>query len=614
VRNAGSSLHRRLPLIIAATTIATVAVFGLFAYRTVRTAAMASTETRLRSAAGEITSIMGLGSVNVLTTLELVARDPAVITALTRSSSVPSDSTARALRALEGRTGAALAVELLDRQGRIRATTNALAGGSPALDVSPNDTAARVGPFFRRDSLVLFQAFAPVRANGMLLGEIRLTRRTAPANANQRIVQSLLGHDAALLIGNQDGSVWLEGNRPVPHPGVRDESIRYERDGRRWISVSAALMKTPWAIATELPEESALAGAQQVLIPFVVVGVFVSVAGALVGAWLSRTMTRPLVELTAVSEAMAGGDLSVKEVVVNEDDEIGRLARAFAAMAASIRGSRDRLEGEIAARTGELRAALSQLRDAQDDLLKKERLAAIGRLSASIGHELRNPLAVMSNCVYLLEMSREITPQSKEYAAILREQIRISQRIISDLLSNVHSTMPVRSLVNVADLIEVYLGQLPMPASIRVERQIQADLPMLIVDPDQVGRVLVNLVSNAVQAMEGSDVGGVLTLRAEARDARVVIEVSDTGPGVPDSMADRIFEPLYTTKARGIGLGLSVAREMARANSGDLRLERGRERGACFVFELPVREREDFSVAAVSSHATSLEAPARAPV
>jgi signal transduction histidine kinase len=197
----------------------------------------------------------------------------------------------------------------------------------------------------------------------------------------------------------------------------------------------------------------------------------------------------------------------------------------------------------------------------------------------------------MTNAVYLIDAQPDASPKVKEYAGLLREQIRISQRIISDLLSTVHSTAPVREPVDVAVLIDEYLRQAAIPSTIRVERDVGPGLPMPVVDRDQIGRILMNLITNAIQAMDGAE--GTLAIRAAAGDGRLSIEVADTGPGIPADVAVRIFEPLFTTKARGIGLGLSVALAMAQANGGNLRLRSSNDRGACFVLDLPAADARD---------------------
>jgi signal transduction histidine kinase len=138
----------------------------------------------------------------------------------------------------------------------------------------------------------------------------------------------------------------------------------------------------------------------------------------------------------------------------------------------------------------------------------------------------------------------------------------------------------------VEQLIEDQLLRVTVPSSIRVERDLPADLPDLRVDPVQIAQVLMNLFSNSLQAMEGTS--GVLSVRARKIGDRVRIEVADTGHGIPAENAEKVFEPLFTTKTRGIGLGLAVSRSLARANEGELTVVRRSGRGAVLALELPI--------------------------
>jgi signal transduction histidine kinase len=194
----------------------------------------------------------------------------------------------------------------------------------------------------------------------------------------------------------------------------------------------------------------------------------------------------------------------------------------------------------------------------------------------------------MSNVVFLLDTVPDASPKLAQYAALLREQIRLSQRIISDLLDSARDSaragVPAESPTDVREMVERLLNRAAIPASVRVEVLAQADLPRVVLDADRVGQIIWNLLSNAVQAMPD---GGTLTITADIRDGRLSLAIRDSGPGVATEERERIFQPLYTTKTDGVGLGLSISREFARANGGDLYVE-GDGPGARFVLELPV--------------------------
>jgi signal transduction histidine kinase len=211
----------------------------------------------------------------------------------------------------------------------------------------------------------------------------------------------------------------------------------------------------------------------------------------------------------------------------------------------------------------------------------------LGQLAGSVGHELRNPLGVMANAVYYLEMVQTDAPDDvREYHAILRTQIALAERIITDLLDFSRVRAPQMTTVAVARLFEDQIARLPLPPDVRLQRELSDAACQVRVDAVQVGQVLFNLLLNAVQAMDGG--GGVLTVRARVAGSDVHLDIADTGPGVPAGFEDKIFEALFTTKARGIGLGLAVSRGLAEANQGHLSLQSTPGAGATFTLTLPV--------------------------
>jgi signal transduction histidine kinase len=193
----------------------------------------------------------------------------------------------------------------------------------------------------------------------------------------------------------------------------------------------------------------------------------------------------------------------------------------------------------------------------------------------------------MSNSVYILEQSIESpSPKVQEYLRLLSAQIKLSERIVGDLLDSARNQSPQRRQVDVRSLLTEQLDRVNVPSNVKVELAVADGLPRVNVDPDQVGQILVNLFTNAAQAMDNQP--GVLRVQARNGGGRVHIDVRDTGPGVPPELAEKIFEPLYTTKARGIGLGLSVSRSLAVVNSGTLAVMNHPDGGAVFTLDLPI--------------------------
>jgi signal transduction histidine kinase len=189
----------------------------------------------------------------------------------------------------------------------------------------------------------------------------------------------------------------------------------------------------------------------------------------------------------------------------------------------------------------------------------------------------------MSNIVFLIDAMPDASRTLKDYAALLREQIRVSDRIISDLLERARSGEPLRTSVDVARLIDDTILRAEVPESTVVQRQLELPAEPLVIDRDHITQILWNLIRNAVQAMDGV---GTLTVLAAHTGDELRVEVHDTGKGIPDADVDRVFQPMYTTREHGIGLGLSVSRAFARKNGGNLYVKPV-DKGACFVLEVP---------------------------
>jgi signal transduction histidine kinase len=314
------------------------------------------------------------------------------------------------------------------------------------------------------------------------------------------------------------------------------------------------------------------------------VGAAFVVLGGLLAWVISRRNKTPLHELTGAAEAIAGGDLS-RRVRADRSDEVGRLADAFNAMADQVQSSHARLDAGIRERTQELEQAAIVLRDTQEQLIRREKLAMLGQLASGVGHELRNPLGVMTNAVYYLDMVQpDAPPDVKEYHGVLRAQIGLAERIVGDLLDFSRVRPPQREVVAIADVVAAQRARLAPPEDVTVRIDVPDDLPRVSLDSVQIGQVIFNLLVNATQALDGR--GGTITVGCTADTRHLRLSVADDGPGVPAELRAKIFEPLFTTKARGIGLGLAVSRSLAEAHGGSLVLDEAGP-GTRFVLTLP---------------------------
>jgi signal transduction histidine kinase len=257
-------------------------------------------------------------------------------------------------------------------------------------------------------------------------------------------------------------------------------------------------------------------------------------------------------------------------------------------MSRQVEDARQRLEERVSQRTGELNEALQQLRDTQEHLVRRENLETLGQLAGGVAHDLRNPIGVMSNGIFYLEtVLGSSPPEVRDYLGMLREQVALSTKIIDDLLGFARISPADRQPVHLADLVSRQLERMPNRDRIRIETGFPAGLPSVEVDPVDIGQVVLNLVTNAAQAM--GDDGGVVRISAETWGTDgVALRVSDDGRGIPAELHERIFEPLFTTKSRGIGLGLSVSRALVHANGGKISVLSEPGQGATFILTVPV--------------------------
>jgi signal transduction histidine kinase len=250
----------------------------------------------------------------------------------------------------------------------------------------------------------------------------------------------------------------------------------------------------------------------------------------------------------------------------------------------------EQLEEMVAERT-------EALREAQEQLVRREKLAVMGQMAGSVGHELRNPLgAIMSASYYLNQVLVDPEQDVAKVLEIIDREAQSAAKITHDLLDFARTNKARREAVSACELVETALGRASVPERVRVEVDIPSSLPELWVDPEQIGRqVLVNLIVNAYQAMpEGGDlvIGAQASSEERTRPAAVAIRVQDTGCGIAPKDLDKLFEPLFTTKARGIGLGLAVVKHLVDLNSGRIEVGSTVGKGTTFTVYLPVAGEE----------------------
>jgi signal transduction histidine kinase len=245
-----------------------------------------------------------------------------------------------------------------------------------------------------------------------------------------------------------------------------------------------------------------------------------------------------------------------------------------------------------------LEGALDTVRTTQDRMVQSEKLMALGEMAAKIAHEIKNPLTAIGGFARRIANPRPggAAHPVERYAQVILKEVQRLERIINETLYFSKEVVPVFRTVNlnaeIRDALSMFREELE-EARISVVVDLSPDIPPLSLDPDQLRQVLWNLVSNAIQAMGDS---GTLTVAtrpaAPAEGIGVVLQLSDTGGGIPHDVVHNIFNPFFTTKAKGTGLGLAIVHAIVEKHGGAIHLDNREGKGVTFSIFLPLSFRE----------------------
>ncbi len=271
-------------------------------------------------------------------------------------------------------------------------------------------------------------------------------------------------------------------------------------------------------------------------------------------------------------------------------------------MEEALRRSRDELSERVLERTRELATTNERLKqeiqeriEMQERLIRSERLAVIGRIAGGISHDLRNPLSIIDNSAsFLSEILESVDPRVIKQLDIIQRAIKRSNRIVTDLLDYTKARPLSLERTNINTVIEDALSNSEPPSDITIETRTDDAIPEISIDPYQIQRVFINLISNAYGAMSE---GGTLTIQSllgavmseEGREKKVVeVTFQDSGEGISEENLKKIFEPLFTTREKGIGLGMAIVRDIVDRHSGTINVTSEVGRGTTFIITLPV--------------------------
>lgn len=338
-------------------------------------------------------------------------------------------------------------------------------------------------------------------------------------------------------------------------------------------------------------------GAQkrELLLVFAMVLLACTVICLAVSGFIGAQLSRPVKTLENVARRVAAGERQL-QATVRTGDELEQLANEFNEMT-RVLGERESevqelnrsLEQKVERRTAQLEEKNAELLQAQADLARAEKLAGLGTLAAGVAHEINNPLAIIRGNTEVLEMTLSPDhPQQEEVRVIARQTERMT-RIVGNLLSFARQKRMQQGEVPLPQLLEDVLAhigyQVPL-AGVVVVRQFAPELTTIRGDLDQLRQVFTNLLTNAVQAMDGH---GTLTISSRVADGgQCIVEISDTGCGITSEHREKIFTPFFTTKSSGSGLGLAVSYGIVTDHGGEITVTSTPGSGSTFRVTLPI--------------------------
>jgi signal transduction histidine kinase len=353
---------------------------------------------------------------------------------------------------------------------------------------------------------------------------------------------------------------------------VKDKKTYYSQhaDGNRFRGVYTPVVDSEGRVEAILFSGLERRGFEELLtnrlLLFAVITLLGVAIGVAVGIFLSRLVVRPVEMLRNGVMQLSAQNFNTAVPVIS-DDEVGDLAKAFNAMAMRLRDAHDE----------------------QQQRFRKDKLVALGELSAALAHEIRNPIGVINASAALLDKPDQTPEKQAELTRMIREESARVSQLVQDFLQISRYRKPNFALINPAAPLQRALATaLAGRDNVQVEKSLQHGAAQILADPGLLQQAWGNIITNAIQAM--GEKGGVLRIETHAENGMVSVAVEDSGPGIPPELMPRLFEPFFTTKDQGTGLGLSIASSLTDANGGRLEVQTPVHGGARFAMWFPVQE------------------------
>jgi len=397
----------------------------------------------------------------------------------------------------------------------------------------------------------------------------------------------------------QDTPVEVQAATLAPEDKASGALEFSDQSGHRFLATYATVPSPlNWRVIVQEPVEEAYQASRQMRREILKMLLLVLTLTLIVGYWISHKIVERVQTLQEAMESVGEGNFDVPQVPIS-NDEFGALTDKFVSMAASLKDKTQRLLGaqqELQHWNTELETRVqSRTRDlkaAQEQIIINEKLAALGEMASVVGHELRNPLAVMNNSVYFLKTKLTaaagvagLDPKIERYLKMIEGEISKSNTIIRDVLDFARNRALISKPVKFDELVNSAIERIAIPVGVTLKKDLQLGSTEVPIDEDEIRQVLVNLMENACQAMIS---GGMLTIGTKSYAEFAELVIADTGCGIPKEHLAKIFAPFFTTKSRGTGLGLAVVKKIIDRHQGVLKVDSKIGEGTTFTIRLPM--------------------------
>jgi signal transduction histidine kinase len=511
------------------------------------------------------------------------------------------------------------------------------------VDLAGNEVAAvnRLGRTSRKEKLENVKAVRSVRSLGDYISEVSRSPEGYPRMTIGVPIERIPGRPVGVLLGvvnlvdlsslikdlriGKEGYVYIvdmEKERVVAHPDVQallgtelkslvrplllsahessSDAFHFaDARGRMFLDiyVTVPISRLNWRVVIQQPLQEAYQASSQMRMQIILLLIGVVLVTSIVAVSLSKAIVRRVRTLQGAMELVGEGQFDVPQVAAS-NDEFGALTHKFLWMAQTLKDKTYRLmsaQQELQRWNSHLEHRVNDrtraLQEAQEQLISQEKLAALGQMASVVGHELRNPLAVMNNSVYFLKTklaaaagAEGLDPKLDKHIKVLESEIVKSNAIIRDVLDFARNRALNASPHNMDDLVEKAIERIQIPPEVKLKKQLGLNGTEVMVDEDEIRQVLVNLMENACQAMVS---GGTLKVGTKSHENMIQIDIADTGCGIPHEHLIKIFAPFFTTKSRGTGLGLAVVKKIIERHHGTIEVKSTVGEGTVFQIRIP---------------------------